>query len=155
MKPFLIATFLILGLGLGPSNKAQAQITYAYSVPPDDGGTDSSSASSSGGYYTGNYGSPGMMYTGGYYPGNYGYSGLMYPWGNSAWNSRYSRWSATGSSPSFTVTTNQTWSNRWSGSNQWNGVGSGGGFFQSSMSMNPTGMNSGLGGMMNMGMRRR
>jgi hypothetical protein len=155
MKPFLIATFMILGLGLGPTNKAQAQISYGYSVPLDDSVADSSGTTSSGGYYPGNYGYPGMMYTGGYYPGNYGYSGSMYPWGYSPWNSRYSRWSATGSSPSFTGATNQTWSNRWSGSNQWNGFGSGGGFSQSSMSMTPTSMNSGLGGMMNMGMRRR
>jgi len=157
MKPFLIATFLILGLGLGPTNKAQAQIVYGYTYPVDDGGGDSSGTYSSGGYYPGYSGYPGMMYTWGYYPGNYGNSGLNYPWGNSPWNSRYSRWNTTGSSTAFTGTANATWSNRWSGSNQWNGFGGGGGFSQPSMSMSPTGMNSGsgVGVMMNMGIRRR
>ena len=42
MKPFLIAMFMILWLGLGPANKANAQIVYGYSLPLDDGGIDSS-----------------------------------------------------------------------------------------------------------------
>lgn len=148
MKPILIATFAILCLGLGPVNKAQAQLVYGYSVPPDDGGTDSSSSYSSGGYSPGSSGYSGMMSTRGY-TGSSGYNGLMYPWGNSPWNSKYSPWSTTGSSRSFQGTSNQMWSN------QWNGFGSRSGFSQPGMSMSPTGMNSGLGGMMNMGMRRR
>src|SRR5579872_801103 len=152
MKPFLIASFLILGLGLGSTNQAQAQIVYGYTVPMDDGGGDSSGAYTSGGYSPGYSGYSGLMYTWGYYPGGYGYSSSLYPWGYSPWNSRYSRWSTTGSSPSFNGTGNPTWSNRWSGFNQWNGFGSGGGFSQPSMS---TGMNSGFGVMMNMGVRRR
>jgi hypothetical protein len=144
MKPFLIATFMILWLGLGPANKAQAQISYGYSVPLDEGGTDSSGMMNSpGGYFPSNAGYSGMMSSmWGYTPGHYGYSGSMYPWGYSPWNSGSSRRSTTGSSSLSTVTSNRTWSN------QWNGFGRGGDMFQPSMSMAPTGMNS-------MGMRRR
>ncbi|HEV3438902.1 MAG TPA: hypothetical protein VG122_16165 [Gemmata sp.] len=138
MKPFLIATFMILWLGLGPTNKAQAQIVYGYSVPLDDGGADSS------GY------SPG-----GYFPGTAGYSGMMYPWGYYPGNYGSSRGSTAGNSPFNTGNWNRTWSNQTFGSNRWNGFSRGSESFQPSTFMIPTGMNSGFGGMTSMGMRRR
>jgi len=134
MKPFLIATFMILGLSLGPTNKAQAQIVYGYTAPLENFGADSTNMmNGSGGFSLGN-------------------SSMMNSRGNSPWNSGSSRWSTMGSGQSFTGAANRTWSNRWSGSNQWNGFGRGAGMFQPSMTMSPTGMSSGFGGMMNMGM---
>jgi hypothetical protein len=133
---------MILWIGLGPTNKAQAQIVYGYTMPLYDGGADSSGSTyNSGSYFPVSSGYSGMMYTWGY-PANYGTSGMNESWRYSPWNTSNSRWSTSGSSPSFRGTANQSWSNRWSGSNQWNGMGL-------------TGMNSGFGGMMNMGMRRR
>jgi hypothetical protein len=140
MKPSLIATLIILWLGLGPANKAQAQIVYGNSVPFENGGVDSSGMSNN---------------LGAKIPGNIGSSGMMYPWGKSSWNSWNSRLSTAGSSSSFQSPANRMWSNQWSGSNQWNGFGRGGDSFQPNMSMTRTSMNSGFGGMNSMGMRRR
>jgi hypothetical protein len=143
MKRFLIATIMTLWLGLGPANKAHAQIVYGYSVPMDDGGGDSS----------------GLMYNpSGYFPGSSGYSGMM----------MNSPWGYTPGSYGNTGTMNRSWSSRMSGSkwgngsNWGNGFGSGGTFSRPNTSMSSFGMNawsgsmnSGFGGWNGMWMRRR
>jgi hypothetical protein len=145
MKRFLMATFMVLWLCLGPAGTAQAQIVYGYSVPFDEGlAASSGMMSSSGGF------SPaGMMFT-------WGSNGS---WHNGSWHDGSWRdgWQGRtgGHDALFDGNMNHASSNRTIGTIPRNSLGSRSVFFNPSTLTIPTSMNPRFGGMMNMGMRRR